>query len=155
FTIVNGDGAAEGFNDPTPVSPVGGNPGTTLGQQRLNAAQFAADTWGALLDSAVAILARLQFNALPCDATSALIGSTGPNSVHRDFVGTLRPLTYYPQALANKLAGIDLDPSDDMTGAFNISIGTTCPLPRTFYYGLDANPPGTDLDFVAIVLHEL
>ncbi len=25
----------KGFNDPTPAAPVGGNPGTTLGQQRL------------------------------------------------------------------------------------------------------------------------
>ncbi|HTV00362.1 MAG TPA: hypothetical protein VMF13_07505, partial [Luteitalea sp.] len=30
--IVNFDGPSEGFNDPTPVAPVGGNPGTTLGQ---------------------------------------------------------------------------------------------------------------------------
>ena len=35
ITVVNMDGAGEGFNDPTPVAPVGGNPGTTLGAQRL------------------------------------------------------------------------------------------------------------------------
>ena len=29
-----------GFNDPTPVAPVGGNPGTTLGQQRFNVYQL-------------------------------------------------------------------------------------------------------------------
>ena len=29
ITIVNNDGATEGFNDPTVVAPVGGNPGTT------------------------------------------------------------------------------------------------------------------------------
>lgn len=28
--IQNNDGAGEGFNDPTVVAPVGGNPGTTL-----------------------------------------------------------------------------------------------------------------------------
>ena len=46
FTIVNNDGAGEGFNDTTPVAPIGGNPGTTLGQQRLNVFQAAANVWG-------------------------------------------------------------------------------------------------------------
>ena len=40
ITIVNMDGAGEGFNDPTPAAPVGGNPGTTIGQQRLNRFHF-------------------------------------------------------------------------------------------------------------------
>jgi hypothetical protein len=29
ITVVNVDGPNEGFNDPTPAAPVGGNPGTT------------------------------------------------------------------------------------------------------------------------------
>ena len=45
--IQNNDAAGVGFNDPTPVAPVGGNNGTTLGQQRMNAFQFAANIWGA------------------------------------------------------------------------------------------------------------
>jgi hypothetical protein len=39
------DGTGLGFDDPTPVAPVGGNPGTTLGQQRLIAAAFTAQLW--------------------------------------------------------------------------------------------------------------
>ncbi len=35
ITIVNLDGAGEGFNDATPATPVGGNPGITVGEQRL------------------------------------------------------------------------------------------------------------------------
>jgi len=35
IVIENGDAAGVGFNDPTVVAPVGGNGGTTLGQQRL------------------------------------------------------------------------------------------------------------------------
>src|SRR6476659_6293301 len=53
--IINGDPANVGFNDPTPVAPVGGNPGTTLGQQRLNAFQYAASIWGTTLDNNAAI----------------------------------------------------------------------------------------------------
>ena len=40
FTIVNLDeGTGSGLDDPTPATPVGGNMGTTLGAQRLNAFQ--------------------------------------------------------------------------------------------------------------------
>src|SRR5262249_22715097 len=42
FVIVNTNAPGVGFNDPTPVAPVGGNTGTTLGQQRLNSFQYAA-----------------------------------------------------------------------------------------------------------------
>src|SRR5262249_25857317 len=45
FVIRNDDNPLQGFNDPTPAAPVGGNPGTTIGQQRLIAFQFAADIW--------------------------------------------------------------------------------------------------------------
>ena len=34
IAIINNDGPNEGFNDTTVVSPVGGNTGTTLGEQR-------------------------------------------------------------------------------------------------------------------------
>ena len=64
ITIVNVDGLNEGFNDPTPAAPVGGNPGTTKGQQRLIAFQFAADLWGAALDSNVDIQIQAAFNPL-------------------------------------------------------------------------------------------
>ena len=58
FVIVNGDGPGEGFNDPTPAAPIGGNSGTTVGQQRLNAFQYAANIWGARLTSSVPIRVR-------------------------------------------------------------------------------------------------
>ena len=48
----------EGFNDPTPVEPVGQNPGVTLGEQRLIVFQFAADLWGSLLESDVEIVGK-------------------------------------------------------------------------------------------------
>src|SRR6266851_7812818 len=69
--IQNGDSAGVGFNDPAPVSPVGGNTGTTLGQQRMIAIQAAANKWGATLDSVPAITARVAWNALTCAADSA------------------------------------------------------------------------------------
>ena len=55
ITIQNNDGPNEGFNDPTPASPVGGNSGTTVGQQRLNVFNKAAEMWGLRIESAVTI----------------------------------------------------------------------------------------------------
>ncbi len=156
ITVVNMDGAGEGFNDPTPVAPVGGNPGTTLGAQRLNAFQAAANVWGGLLLSGVTIFVDASMDPLTCSSTRAVLGHAGPTTVHRDFTGALVAGTWYPQALANKLHGSDLAAAiDDISAAFNSAIGTTCSLPNVWYYGLDASPPGTDIDFFTVVLHEI
>jgi hypothetical protein len=155
ITIVNNDGAGEGFNDPTPVAPVGGNPGTTLGAQRLNAFQRAADIWAGLISSTVTIRVGAQFDPLACTATSAVLGAAGARTVHRDFSGALVASTWYPAALANALRGSDLSTSDDIGATFNSSIGTTCAFPNVWYYGLDGSPPGSQIDFVSVVVHEL
>src|SRR5918998_6915226 len=68
IVIQNTDGANEGFNDPTPAAPVGGNTGTTVGQQRLNAFQFAANLWGATLRSDAVITIEASWAPLPCTA---------------------------------------------------------------------------------------
>jgi len=54
--IVNVNAPGVGFNDPTPAAPVGGNPGTTLGEQRLNVFREAARIWGETLDSTPRLL---------------------------------------------------------------------------------------------------
>src|SRR5437870_12237221 len=74
ITILNNDSAGIGFNDPTAVTPVGNNPGTTLGQQRLNAFQFAANIWGAILNSNTPIVVRASWASLGCTSISAVLG---------------------------------------------------------------------------------
>src|SRR3989442_11179949 len=141
--IVNGDGPNEGFNDPTPVAPVGGNAGTTLGQQRLIAFQFAADIWGVTLDSDVDIRVDAQFNPLPCTANSAVLGSAGPFSIFANFgstglhPGPVGPNIWHHVALANKRAGFDLSPSfPHIRARFSSTIGTTgCLTGINWYYG--------------------
>lgn len=155
--INNLDGPGEGFNDPTVVAPVGGNPGVTLGAQRLNAFQHAADIWGARLISNVPISIDAQMDPQFCDAGSAVLGSAGATTVHRDFVGAPKAGTWFCQALANSLALVDLSPANaDLSATFNSSIDNNnlCLNGTNWYYGLDALP-GTDIDFVTVVLHEI
>jgi len=155
ITIVNVDGVGEGFNDATPVAPVGGNPGTTIGAQRLYVFQYAAGIWANLLPSGVEIRVRAQFNPQDCTATSGVLGSAGPWAYFRDFPGALLPGHWYHVALASKLSGTDQDPSfDDITTTFNSSIGQATCLPAGWYYGVDGNE-GSQYELLPVVLHEL
>ena len=142
IVIVNINAPGVGFNDPTPVAPVGGNTGTTLGQQRLIAFQHAAEIWAARLDSTVPIRIRAQFVALG----PGVLGSAGPVSVARNFPNAPAVNTWYHVALANKLAGIDLIPAnDDITASFSSTFN--------FYLGLDNNH-GAQPDLITVLLHE-
>jgi len=151
------DAAGQGLNDPSPFTPVGGNPATTLGAARLAVFKQGAALWGARLPSAVPIHVSVQMTQLSCSATGASLASTGSGSVHRDFPSAPRPATWYPQALANALSGTDLDPSTaDIETVFNSALGQSGCLPgTTFYLGLDGHPGAGQLDMLTIVLHEL
>lgn len=154
ITIVNVDGAGEGFNDPAPAVPVGGNPGTTVGQQRLLAFQFAANVWGALLDSDVEIRIQASFDPLACTATSGTLGAAGALTISGNFTGAEYPNTWYHAALANKLSGSDLSPSNDLVAFFNSNLGTpTCLATRFWYYGFDTGH-GTGINLITVLLHE-
>lgn len=158
ITIVNTNEAGVGFNDTTPALPVGGNLGTTLGEQRLIAFQHAADIWGASLNSNAAVQIDAAFEPLSCDATGAVLGAAGAYSIYRDFPGASRSLTWYPSALASKLAGFDVTggATPDIIARFNSRLGlfSDC-LPGTaFYLGLDRQF-GTGIDLVTVLLHEI
>jgi hypothetical protein len=158
IVINNINAAGIGFNDTTPVVPVGGNSGTTLGQQRLIAFTHAANIWGATLSSPVPIVINAQFSALSCTATTATLGSAGATSVFRDFPGAPRAGTFYSGALTNKLYGdfATADPNAAQINAnFNVNLGKTgCLTNKFFYLGLDSNH-GSNVDFVTVLLHEM
>src|ERR1035441_4387744 len=98
-TIINSDPAGVGFNDPTPVAPIGGNTGTTLGQQRMIAFQTAANKWGATLASNVPVRVSAVWLILTCTANSAVLGSAGSTETFRDFSGAPIGGHWYPKAL--------------------------------------------------------
>lgn len=156
ITIVNANKAGEGFNDATAATPVGGNTGTTVGAQRLQAFQYAADLWGALLDSDVEIRVVATFEPLDCTATTGTLGAAGPTMALSDFTAAPLPGTWYAAALASRIAGRDLAPgsSGHIQARFNSNVGTAnCLTSSQWYYGLD-NAHGDAIDLVSVLLHE-
>jgi hypothetical protein len=116
----------------------------------------AAALWGAQLSSVVPIHVSAQMVPLSCTASSAVLASTGAATVHRDFPSAPLPATWYPQALANALAGTDLAPTaPDIDTEFNSDLGSSgCLTGSTFYLGLDGQPGTGQIDMLTIALHE-
>ncbi|HKA36336.1 MAG TPA: PA domain-containing protein, partial [Thermoanaerobaculia bacterium] len=159
-TIAVFDLPSKGFNDPTPAAPVGGNTGTTLGQQRLNAVRFAADIWAAALDSPVEIRIGVGFISTNCTPDFTILGAAQIPEGFLDFPGAEFTGTWYPAALANRRAGRDLHPDDGTLASQEIAIGyndlgrPACTEPVTWYYGLDGEH-GDKIDLVRLTLHEI
>jgi hypothetical protein len=162
FQIINGSPPGIGFNDPTPAAPVGGNNGATVGAQRLKVFQRAADIWGRKLTSPIPITALSIFDSLDCDSTSAVLGAASTITIWTDFPNAPKSNTWYPSALANKLARADLEPNPqpdgsdfDIVAFFNADLGQTgCLDGSGFYLGLDGNAPDGQIDLLSTVLHE-
>ncbi len=168
FIINNLDPPGAGFNDPTPVAPVGGNPGVTLGEQRLNVFEYAAAAWGQVIDSDVDIVVGAVFVPLGCSPFAATLGSAGSLQVFAfppGFLPNVVPEVWYHSALTNALAGFDATPgppdpflgfgNDEIFAFFNSAIDNNpdC-LPGNWYYGLDHNNDPVDVDLLSVVMHE-
>ncbi|MCB1184823.1 T9SS type A sorting domain-containing protein [bacterium] len=156
ITIVNLDGPGEGFNDPTPAAPVGGNNGLTVGAQRLNAFEFAASIWESILDSDVEIRIGARFDPLSCNASSGVLGAAGPQSLYHSFPNAPLPTTWYVDAEADMLAGFDQNSgAQDIGATFNSMLGTTgCLESSSWYYGFDDVEPAGGINLVIVLLHE-
>jgi hypothetical protein len=154
FEVEITDDPGEGFNDMTAVAPVGGNMGTTRGEQRLNALRYATELWGEAIDSEVPIRISASFDPIECAAgvtTLALGGSFGLD-VAVDAQGEQR---LYPTALADRIMGEDLWPGEpDINIQFNSNVDDGCIPGVVWYYGLDRNP-GVDSDMIDTALHEI
>jgi len=162
-TIVpqNNDGVDEGFNDPNPpahANQKGNNPGTTLGELRLNVLEEAARTWGDILNSNVTITIGVTFDDLSCFANSATLGSAGSTGSVANFSGLESDVAYHI-ALAESLNDSNLNGGNvEITARFNSKIDTNdpdCLGGGGFYYGLDGNAPDGTSALFPVVLHEL
>lgn len=153
-------GTSQGLDDPTPATPVGGNPGVTRGEQAQIVFKFAADIWGAVLQSGVPITVSASFAKLSCDANSGVLGSAGTTSIYSFAApapaGALAN-TWYHSALFDSLAGQDAgNGAADIRARFNGALGSTgCLEGSKWYFGLDGKQPAGSIDFLNVVLHEM
>ncbi len=155
FVVNNLDAQGTGFNDPTPAAPVGGNPGTTVGAQRLAAFREAANIWAAALDSRVPVVIDARFGPLACDAGRITLGQAAPTGLVAGRPG-LPPSMYFPQPLADRIAEVDLNPGEaDIDATFNGQLLACSQGQQDWYYGFDGKQTGNDIDLILVILHEL
>jgi hypothetical protein len=166
--VNNVDDPGVGFNDPTPAAPVGGNFGTTVGQQRLVAYKRALELWGKTLRSSATIVVQGSFAGLPCNAGGGVLAQAGALQIFANFPGAPLLGHWYGVALANALAGQDLTPglpdpgpfappfNDDIIANFNGDVGKpNCIAGPGWYYGLDNNAGPGQIDFLDTFMHEV
>jgi len=109
-----------------------------------NAFQAAVDVWEQLISSPVTIRVEATWEPL----APLTLGSAGPRRVRGGFPPP-RDSTWYPDALADAIAGSDIEPGEpDILASFNSDF-------TDWYMGTDgATPPGK-WDLVSVVLHEI
>lgn len=108
--------------------------------------QYAVAIWQSVLSSDVPITVDAYFST---ELETGILGGAAANSYYAGFPSAPRSQTFYPAALANKLAGVDLEPTRlDITAVFNARY-------TNWYFGTDGRTPADQFDFVTVVLHEL
>jgi len=107
--------------------------------------QAAVDIWAGLINSSVTINVSATWQPLE----EGVLGSATWGTAFRNFEGAQKEDTWYPVALAEKMAGQELnEPSQaDIVANFSSSIN--------WYLGTDGNPGAAQFDLLSVVLHEL
>jgi hypothetical protein len=114
-------------------------------EQAKAAFQEAVDIWSTLIESDVPIRVNATWQPLG----QGVLGSAIWGSVHANFDGAQRVNTWYPAALAEKMAGVELNGDSEFDIYANFS--------STFNwnYALSGTVPAGQYDLVTVVLHEL
>ncbi len=116
--------------------------------QAESAFQYAVDIWANSIESTIPI--RVTANFGPLDA--GVLGGAGPTSFRTVSGSGFPSNVIFPIALAEKLIGAELPNGPSPTSQ---DISATFSSTANFYFGLDGNTPGGQVDFVSVVLHEL
>jgi hypothetical protein len=112
------------------------------------AVHYALSIWAAEVQSPVSMAIEACWTPLE----GSVLGAGGPAVFVRDFAGAPRSETWYPVALANALAGEDLNGTGPGSHELNLVINGAF---AGWYYGLDGVVPYSRHDLVTAVLHEL
>ncbi len=151
--IVNQNDPDEGLNDNSERTPIGGNTGETLGEQRLNVLFEAARILNESLDIKYDVHVGSQFTALPCSDDGTVLGQAGAPDYYLDYSNG----SGVPYALANHILDRDLNGSGlEIDTQFNSALDNQngCTAGLSWYYGFDSAPDG-GTSFLSVVLHEI
>ena len=116
---------------------------------------YAAGIWETQIDSTVDIV----INACWTTLGAGILGHAATESYHGNFSGAPVTYTWYQAALANALAGTDLNDSngsdyDGFNGDADADMEIAYSDAFSWYFGTDGIS-GSKLDFVSVVLHEV
>ena len=105
----------------------------------------AATTWANYLKSDVPIRIYVKWRPL----ATGILGSAGAYSSVRNFVGANKLNTWYPIALAEKMAHTNLNGTDsDIIATFNSDF-------PDWFIGTNGVPTNNQIDLYSVVLHEM
>ena len=108
------------------------------------AVQAAVNIWAAKLSSRVTIRVQASWTNLG----TGVLAAAGPTTVHRSFRGSRRN-TWYPVAIANRIAGTDVNGSRaEIVAYFNSQF-------PNWYFGTSGPTPSNKYDLETVALHEL
>ncbi len=107
--------------------------------------QYAVSIWQSFVSSPVSIKITVQWEAIRTNT----LAESKPAQFYKNFDGALFSNVYYPVALAEKLAGKDINGENepDIICCFNSNI--------SWYFGTDGNTPSSKYDFATAALHEI
>ena len=141
--IINQDSFGEGLNDGAVATPIDGNSGETIGQQRQMVLEFAAKILESIFDLNVDIFIDAEFMPLgdnTLGGAAAYYGYSHPSLLPKSNI-------FYPPSLANQILGYDVRPTtSDLFMEFDSD--------TSWYLGF-GNPPSNQYSLLYIALHEI
>lgn len=110
-----------------------------------NAVQAAVDTWAENFASTVPVNVNVTWSKA---SSEGILAAASSKNNFANFTGAPDKTLYYASALANALAGKDLDPASP-----EIEITITSDAP--WYLGIDGKCPPKSYDLQSVILHEM
>lgn len=120
---------------------------TDVPQAEQDAVQAAVNIWTQYWQSSVPVSVNAHYVA---QGVGGILASASPVNFFQGFSGAPDPSIWYPSAMANALAGKDLDPSNP-----EIQININSTMASSFYLGTDGNCPSNEYDLESIIIHEM
>jgi hypothetical protein len=109
------------------------------------AVQAAIDVWSENFSSTVPVTVNVSWGRA---SSYGILAAASAKSNFANFPNAPDKTLYYAAALANALAGNDLDPNNP---ELEITISSDAP----WYYGVDGKCPPKSFDLVSVILHEM